>query len=242
MTYFQPLFPLLLLILLFSAFSMRPDKARLWVRASALALFLISWPPAASLVSWPLQAPYSSLPPADNNVEVIVVLSSSVFPPTPPRPTAVLGSDTYERCEYAAWLHNNWRHVPVLATGGGSRGGVPYAVTMSVALQREGVAEDMIWTEEKSRSTFENAAFSAKLLHSKRIHKIAVVTEAYHMLRAERCFRKQGFVVVPAACGFRVFSRTDPTEYAPTWEAVSWFEDSLHEGVGLMWYLIKGRI
>ncbi len=242
MTYFQPLLPLLMLILFLSAFAQRSGGGRLWVRIGALALFLISWPPAAGLVLWFFQAPYSSLPPADRNVEAIVVLSSAVFPPTPPRPAPILGSDTYERCEYAAWLHKNWSAVPVLASGGGSRGGVPYAITMSGALRREGVPPEMIWTEENSRSTFENAEFSANILRGKGIHKIALVTEAYHMPRAERCFRKQGFAVVPAACGFRTFVPGDLPEYAPTWEAISWNEDSLHEGVGLLWYLIRGRI
>lgn len=242
MTYFQPLFSSLILILLFFAFVQRPAKGRSWFRSSAVTLFLISWPPVAGLILWVFQAPYSTLPPTDHNVEAIIVLAGAVFPPAPPLPKAMLGSDTYQRCEYAAWLHNNWQAVPVLTTGGGSRGTIPYAVTMGEALRREGVPADMIWTEETSRSTFENADFSAKILRSKGIHKIVLVTEAYHMPRAVRCFRKQGFVVIPAACGFRNFFPQNVMEYAPSWQAISWNEDSLHEGAGLLWYSLRGRI
>jgi uncharacterized SAM-binding protein YcdF (DUF218 family) len=207
----------------------------------AAGLFLFSWPPAAWLALFPFELPYPNYAPTDKNVQAIVVLSSSVFPPTPPRPTAILGSDTLERCQYAAWLYKNWVHVPVLATGGGSHG-PPYAETMSEELQREGVPAAMIWTEGKSRSTYENALFSTELLRKKGIRRIALVTEAFHMRRAELCFRKQGMDLVPAACGFRTKLWVDKGWLIPGWEPISWNEDVMHESIGLLWYKLKGRI
>jgi uncharacterized SAM-binding protein YcdF (DUF218 family) len=65
-------------------------------------------------------------------------------------------------------------------------------------LEQEGVPPSKIWTEEQSRSTYENALYSAKLLHGSGIHRIALVMEADSMLRAELCFRKQGLEVTPA--------------------------------------------
>ena len=195
----------------------------------------------AWLALQPFESPYSNQPPTDHDVQAIVVLSSSVFPPTPPRPTAIVGSDTYERCKYAAWLFTHWKQVPVLASGGGSRGTPAYSVTMGEALAAEGVPATMIWTEQESKSTYENAVNSAAILRQRGIHKIVLVTEAYHMRRSEGVFRKQGIEVVPAACGFRS-PEVRWRDMLPSWEAISWNEDSMHEVIALVWYKLNGRI
>lgn len=242
MSYSQPLFPLLLGISILCAFAVPSGTRRRMLLASIGALFLCAWPPFAWLMLWPFEHHYAMKAPDDRNVEAIVVLSSAVFPPYPPLPTAILGSDTFERTAYAAWLHTHWRAVPVLATGGGSRGGVPYAITMREALEKEGVPHDLVWTEVKSTSTYENAEFSVNILKEKHIHKIALVTEAYHMLRAEACFRKLGIEVVPAACGFRIPLDFRAGELIPTWEAIAWNETTLHEIVGMLWYRFQGKV
>jgi uncharacterized SAM-binding protein YcdF (DUF218 family) len=241
MTYIQPLFPLLLAAALIGALTYkRASNPRLLI-GSLIGLFLISWPPIASLVLQPYESPFSHQPPADRSVQAIVVLSSAVFPPDPPLPAAVLAADTYERCVYGAWLYKNWLSVPILVSGGGF-GGTPYSLTMGDALRWQGVPESMLWTEQRSRSTYENAAYSAEILRRKGIRKIALVTEAYHMTRAAKCFRKQGIEVIPAACGFRGSFPAHLQQLIPTWEAVSWNEDIFHESVGLLWYRFQGRI
>src|SRR4051794_18202842 len=132
--------------------------------------------------------------------------------------------------------------MPVLATGGGSRGYQPYALTMREVLRSEGIPDDQVWIEGQSSSTFENASLSAPILRQHGVKRILLVTEAYHMLRAQKCFEKQGFSVVPAACGFRIPLKFHFSELIPGWEAISWNEETLHEIVGLLWYKLKGRI
>ena len=242
MSYLQPLLPLVLILLLLIALVEFRSTRRLSSFIGITILILVSWPPVAWLALRPFESLYPMHPPDPGGAQAIVVLSSSVFPPFPPRPTPILGEDTYERCRYAAWLHHHVLPAPVLASGGGSRSGVPYAVTMSQALREEGVPADLVWTEQESRSTYENAFNSARLLKQKGIHKIILVTEAYHMRRSEACFRHQGVDVVPAACGFRIFSNTAIQSYIPTWEAIAWNEDTLHEAIGLCWYKLRGRI
>lgn len=242
MSYSQPMLTLLLGIAFLSAMSVPAGTRRRILVGSVLALVLWAWPPFAWLVLLPFESRYEKKAPEDKDVEAIVVLSSAVFPPYPPLPTSILGSDTFERTAYAAWLHTHWRAVPVLATGGGSRGGLAYAITMGEALEKEGVPRDLVWLEGKSTSTYENAEFSVRILREKHIRKIALVTEAYHMVRAAACFRKLGIEVVPAACGFHIPLSFRSGDLAPTWEAIAWNEASLHEMVGLIWYRFKGRI
>lgn len=217
-------------------------RSRLAV-VGALGLFLLSWPPAAMLALLPLERPYPRRAPTpDARMGALVVLSSAVFPPSPPLPTPSLGDDTAERCVYAAWLYKHGFEMPILVTGGGLGRAAPYAQHMKDMLLAQGIPEEQIWVEPQARSTHENAVNSAALLRARSVRRIVLVTEAYHMRRAELCFRKQGLEVVPAACGFRAVMELDALEYIPGWEPISWNEQTLHELIGLAWYKLRGWI
>ncbi len=246
MTYLQPLFPLLLLLALVQVVRFRramPPQAFRGLALAMLAIFLVSWEPAAWIISRCLERNYPPRQYPVGGAQAIVVLASAVYPPSPPIPTARVGSDTYERCQYAAWLFLHWKALPVLASGGGGFVESPaYAVTMRQALEKEGVPATSIWTEERSRTTHENAQFSAEILKRKGIRRIVLVTDAYHMMRAEASFRKESLDVVPAACGYRTYHDFQFADYLPGWEPVSWNEDAMHESVGMVWYKLRGWI
>ena len=247
LTYLQPVFPILLILtvigLLFRS-GRRLLRPGFW-GLCGVALLLLSWPPMARLQLRILEGKYQAQPPSSDGIQAMVVLASEVLPATAVRKTAIPAFDTYQRCQYAAWLHRRWReqgvNLPVVVSGKGSVLGPTYADTMKVVLSEMGVPSDLIWTEGKSRSTHENAVYVAEMLRGKGISKIALVTEAYHMPRSEMTFRKEGLTVVPAACGFR----TDPDDLAtwvPATQAIDWNQDALHEFLGILWYRIRGRI
>jgi len=244
-SYLQLLLSLVLFLLVIGAWSCRSVKTGKRSRLLALGmlgLFLLSWRPAAWLASRPLEGWYErrALPAGD--AQAIVVLSADVRPPLPERPIPLPDNATYQRCQYAAWLHTHWRALPVLACGGvGPYGGQPFSTVMRRVLQGEGIPGPMIWTEEKSRSTHENAVYGAEILYSRGIRKVVLVTEAYHMPRAVGCFRKQGIEVIPAPCGFR---RLDLRlgYFLPGWKAIDENELTLHESAGLMLYWARGWI
>ncbi len=246
MTYIQPLFPALLLIVL--------AVLALWWRSGKLqkplapflalgAVFLVAWPPAADVVTRMLEARYPPRAYPAEDAQAIVVLASAVFAGCPPIPTPTLGNDTYERCKYAAWLHTHWRPLPVLACGGTGDADVPpYASVMRQAMEREGVPAEAVWMDERSHNTHENAVYGARLLREKGIRKIVLVTEAYHMPRAAACFRKEGLMVIPAACGYRSYHPFHAAQLLPGSEPIAWNEDALHESLGLIWYWTRGWI
>ena len=100
-----------------------------------------------------------------------------------------------------------------------------------------------IWSEEKSLNTFENAFYGAQALRARKVHRVALVTEAYHMLRAERCLREQGIEVAPAPCSFRSRFRVRPEHlFGAHREAFDWTLDAAHEMGGLAWYWLRRRI
>lgn len=247
LTYLQPLFPALLVFLVLGIIFR--DRQFSWRVALALALFLISWPPMARMQLRILESHYAATAPSPQGIQAIAVLASEVLPPSANRPIAVPAWDTYQRCQYAAWLFQHWAEqgyqVPVVVSGKGSTSGPPYAETMKVVLIQMGVPANMIWTEDRARSTHENAAYVTALVRGKGITKIALVTEAYHMPRSELSFRKEGgkagLAIVPAACCFR----SDPDDlpkWLPSAQAIDWNQDCLHEILGIVWYKIRGRI
>ena len=240
------MFPaLLLLTVLQGVRCWRTRQAARWrgVALSAGALFLFSWPPFAWVMSHAFESQYPLRTFPVGEAEAIVVLASSVQSPGP-LPTPRLGDDTYERCQYAAFLYRSWKPLPVIAIGGVPSGGpgTPYADVMRVALEKEGVAASSISVEERSRSTFENALYGADLLRSKPVHRILLITDSYHMLRAAACFRKQALTVVPGPCNFRTYNDLHWKDLLPAWESISWNEDIVHECVALVYYRLRGWI
>jgi uncharacterized SAM-binding protein YcdF (DUF218 family) len=234
MTYTQPLLLIFLAVAVAGLLRLRVGKRSRLVFVGVLGLLFLSWPPVDWLLSQALEARYPVRPFPSAPAQAIVVLGSYVSPPVQSRPYALAGRDSYERSMFAAWLYKHWMSVPVLACGaGGSAQTV--AGAMREIIRREGVPEEMIWTEERSQSTHENAVFGAQILHQRGIARIALVVDAQSMPRAEACFRKEGIVVIPAACEFRTFDRS-LEEFIPSWKTIKRNEVTLHETLGLAWY------
>ena len=156
-SYIQPMLASLLIVALSCALYCWTHEKKTSTRIllfSTCGLFVLSWGPIAWLTSRPFEFWYPPRLFPLGEAQAIVVLSSNVLPPTPERPISLPDRETYERCQQAAWLHNNWRKLPVLACGGvGASGGEACAITMRRILRAEGVDDSMIWTEERSRST-----------------------------------------------------------------------------------------
>jgi uncharacterized SAM-binding protein YcdF (DUF218 family) len=217
-------------------------RRRALVAAGLAAIFLLSWPPAAWVSAQPLEGWYSKQPPVASNAEAIVVLAAGLIPAENSGREPSLKENTYLRCRYGAWLWSRHKDLPVLLCGGTvSRLETPAATVMRRMMAEEGVPESLLWTEDRSTSTYENAVFGARILREKRIRRILLVTEAYHMLRSERCFRKQGLEVIPAACNFTVVHPVT-NGLLPGGEGMLVNEETLHEFFGLGWYLMRGRI
>ena len=176
MTYLQPVSPFVLLLALVQVIRYRRSFTSPAFRGLALtlvAVFLASWEPAAWLLSRCLEGRYPPREYPTDDAQAIVVLASAVSPPCPPVPTQRAGADSYERCQYAAWLFKHWKPLPILASGGGGFvDSPPYAFAMREALEREGVPASAIWVEDRSRTTHENAAFAAAILQRKGIRRI----------------------------------------------------------------------
>lgn len=146
-----------------------------------------------------------------------------------------------ERLRYAARLQRI-SGLPLLTTGGLHFGQPPSeAALMAEALRRDfGVVAR--WQEERSRTTWENALFSAPMLKAKGIRRVLLVTQAAHMPRARWCFERQGLEVVAAPLGFLGVRNGRPAGgWLPEGKALWQNTLLLNEAIGQLAYLLFYR-
>jgi uncharacterized SAM-binding protein YcdF (DUF218 family) len=246
MSYTEPLLTLFFLLGLLGAVSLPKCRGKTLVAAGLLGLLTVSWPPLDWLFSRPLEMWYPVRPFPASPADAIVVLSSGVDTPHYERPFPLPDKDTYTRCRFAVWLYQHWKSLPVLACGGrgtqpAEGGAPPFAESMREVLTAAGVPNSSIWTEDRSRSTYENALYGAEILRSRGVSRIVLVVEAQSMVRAAACFRKQGIEVVPAPSDFRQWGPLSEEVFL-SWKAVRRNEITLHEMLGLLWYRLHGWI
>ena len=197
-----------LLLLLLAAWWLRRRAPRLALLCFCLGfggLWLMSLPLVVEQAARALE-PASALPAAEwsqlgQRAEVIVVLGAGRERGDPAWGEDVPSLQGSERVRYAARLARA-SGLPLLTSGGLHYGLPPSeAAIMADSLQRDhGLA--VRWREEASRTTWENAQDSARLLAPSGIKRVVLVTQASHMLRARWCFERAGFSVVMAPVGF----------------------------------------
>ena len=94
--------------------------------------------------------------------------------------------------------------VPIIVSGGLGQGQtITEAQAMFNYLSARGVDENLIWMEGASTSTYENLAFSRKLLEERGIDienaTIAVVSNEFHLYRAKLIARNAGLSAIGVA-------------------------------------------
>lgn len=175
--------------------------------ASAIGLWLlacqaVSVPLARSLLPQPSVATPDLL--ARRQVQAIVVLGGGIEPLAPEYGRAEPSLPTLQRLRHGAHLARA-TGLPLAFAGGVGWANQGTGVA-SEAQAAEAVLRDwgqaMRWRDDQSRDTAENAARLRALLAPAGIRRIALVSQAWHLPRAQRLFEAQGFEVVPAPTGF----------------------------------------
>jgi uncharacterized SAM-binding protein YcdF (DUF218 family) len=169
-------------------------------------------------------------------VQAIIILGGGVQPEAPEYGEAQLRADTAARLRYGLRLARQ-TGLPV-----GFSGGIGWAATQTqtqteaevaqrVALQDYGAT--LRWAEGQSRDTAENAQRMHALLRANGIDRIALVTHASHMPRAEEAFVRTGLQVVPAPTGFVLPAEHALLEWLPSGQGAMACRTVLREWLGL---------
>jgi uncharacterized SAM-binding protein YcdF (DUF218 family) len=115
-------------------------------------------------------------------------------------------------------------------------------------LELIGVSTNATILEEQSKTTLDNATFSAPILRERKCRRILLVTSAMHMPRALGVFKRAcpDVDIIPAPTGFTSTERPNANwarflmDCAPNAKNLDWFDSVMHEYVGILFYQVQG--
>jgi uncharacterized SAM-binding protein YcdF (DUF218 family) len=148
-----------------------------------------------------------------------------------------------ERLTEAVALARAYPDLPIVFTGGcvdTGEGCVPEAELAQRFFTQMGLAPDRVRYESASRTTFENALYTAQLPGVDKTRPWLLLTSAWHMPRSMAAFRAQGWNVTPWPADFLSNEDMPWNAYSLTLGVRQW-QLALHECLGLLAYWVSGR-
>jgi uncharacterized SAM-binding protein YcdF (DUF218 family) len=216
-----------------------PRLGRLAIAVSLIGLTLFSLPVVSRLLIESLEWSLPRVPP-DHPPAAIVILSADAGYGTNAgfEKGLGIGALTLERVRAGALLQRQ-TNLPVLVSGGELEPGAePVAPQMARALENEfGVS--VRWIEPKSKDTWQNAQFSADLLHAAGIDSVYLVSHAWHLRRAAMAFSHFGIATTPAPLRYDRPPRFTFDEFMPHASAFLHSYFAMHEWIGCVYYALR---
>jgi uncharacterized SAM-binding protein YcdF (DUF218 family) len=216
-----------------------PRFGRLLMAVSLLGLLVFSLPVTARALivalEWHLPQAPSEQPPA-----AIVVLGGDAGFGTDAglEPGTGIGPLTFERMRAGALMQRR-TGLPVLVTGGELEPGTePIAAQMARSLHDE-FGVPVRWIEPASDDTWQNAQFSAVMLHAAGINSVYLVSDAWHLRRGAMAFARFGIATTPAPLRYDRAPRFNFDAFMPHASAVLNSYFALHEWIGIVYYALR---
>lgn len=242
--------PFTLLMLLLGVCVFWPQRRgtswRLGLKFCYLLTYLYCTPLAAYSSTWWLEriAPPTLVRP--ERLDAIVVLGGGLHVPRGGGEDIYLDEASYHRCERAAELYLAGEPCPILSTGGPVVGQeqtrVPASHVMSQTLEQLGVARTDLLVEAQARTTEENARLSAAIIQERGWQRVALVTSATHLFRAQRLFRNHGIETIPVGCLYRTEEfEWNAFAFLPRPGAVARQQEACHEFLGCAYLMLRGK-
>ena len=179
----------------------------------ALGLALGGLAPLSEALLLPLEQRFAPFPADAPAPAGIIVLGGAVEAGLSEARDQVVVNDAGERPIYLADLARRFPGARLVFSGGSGfiGGGVAEADVISRQADVIGVPRTRLILENRSRNTYENAAFTAALVQPKPGERWLLVTSAWHMPRAIGCFRQAGFTVDAFPVDYRTRGWSDLT-------------------------------
>ena len=176
--------------------------------------------------------------PDFSKAQAIVVLGGGIHPGDGEKVPDTLGPWSLERVVLAAQAYRQLK-LKVAVSGGQVAGAhASEASLMKTALETQ-FSVPVTWVDDQSRTTYENAVFTAKLLKADNVTTIVLVTQAWHMRRALWSFERAGLHAVPYPAPLTYDEVDRPADYLPSIGALERSYHALHEAIGLAYYRLR---
>ena len=243
----QPLTWVLILLALSLTTKRRPVLGRRLVAGAMALLLLLGWQPLPDLLIRELENQYTEIAPqADlrDYVGMVVLGGSTESSFVAAAHAQPLLNDAAERMTAPLAMLKRNPHLHMLYTGGGAvqgAGMISEAQRAKIFFDSLGVSGPGVEYEGASRTTHENAVFTAQLSGVDTTQRWLLVTSAWHMPRAMATFAKAGWNVTAYPVDYRTGTTTPWTEYALGSALRSW-QLVLHERLGWLAYRATGRL
>ncbi len=147
-----------------------------------------------------------------------------------------VGLLTLERLAAAARLYRRLG-LPVVVSGGPVAGSDKSLAKLMRDELEQNFSVPVKWVEDRSRSTYQNALYTAELVKPTNINTVIVVTQAWHMPRALWSFHRAGLNALPFSPPEAIRS-IDLRDFLPSVSALHNSFYALHEIFGLAYYRI----
>jgi uncharacterized SAM-binding protein YcdF (DUF218 family) len=202
--------------------------------------------PVGVLLISPLENRFPEPPPDLVPPEGIIVLGGAINDPA----SAVRGQTIFdeggERLTEAVILAKRYPQARIVYTSGTNSvvgGSSSEALQARKLMSQMGIASERVIIEDRSRSTEENARFTAAIVHPEPSQHWLIVTSAFHMPRAMGIFEKVGFNAIAYPVSFYTLGRWsgDLRLSFKTGRNLRAFETAVHEWIGLAAYWASGR-
>jgi uncharacterized SAM-binding protein YcdF (DUF218 family) len=234
-----PMSSILLALLAILLWRKRPMLARTLAVISLVSIWLLSSPVVSTALMGSLENNYPPLNAeqrVSTDAQAIVILAAGMDDSAKEFGFAISQDHTLLRLRYGAFLHRE-TDLPILVSGGSvfRESNSTLAATMANELDLL-FQVDTRWQENLSRTTQENADFSAAMLKEADIQRILLVTEGFHMPRSMQVFEQTGLTVTAAPTALTDDFETPWLGWLPSSLALHQSSLALHEYLGMIAY------
>lgn len=170
--------------------------------------------------------------------QAIVVLGGGVHPGDGEMVADTLGPWSLERVVLGTQAYRQLKLRVAVSGGRVASAHVSEASLMKAALETQ-FAVPVTWVEDQSRTTYENAVLTARLLKANNVTTIVLVTQAWHMRRALWSFERAGLHAMPYPAPLTYDESDRVDDYLPSIGALERTYHALHEAIGLVYYRLR---
>jgi uncharacterized SAM-binding protein YcdF (DUF218 family) len=221
----------------------RLARGLLWGGLAAVLIGGLS--PLSDLLIRPLEARFHRAEIGGGAIAGIIVLGGAEDSRAADTPQLAPLNEAGERYTEAVALARRLPQARIVFTGGSGllvTTGPQEADVAGRLLGALGVPTERLTLESKSRDTYENALFTARLVDPKPGERWLLVTSAWHMPRAIACFRQAGFKVEPWPVDYRAARGLGALRLQSSIpEGLRRIDFIVREYVGLVMYYATGR-